>query len=72
MLAEDMLTTTGNQFAQAYYGGNQFLKDYEKLLARRLPSCYHVEDTWTNFETIARCIDARYEAWKRDYGTSKK
>lgn len=72
VLLDDMLTSPGNQFAQAYYENNQFVKDYQKLLARRLPSFYHVEDTWTNYEAIASCIDARYEAWRCSHRKSKR
>jgi len=63
-LDSDMLTPGANDFAQHYYDSNQFAKDYGKLLATGLPSWYHVQDTWANFDILKRKIDARYENWK--------
>ena len=63
-LHDEMLTPEANQFAQEYYDGDGFWKDYRKLLVKRLPSWYHVQDTWANYDILAPQIDARYEAWK--------
>jgi hypothetical protein len=64
-LFSDMLTPEANDFAQHYYEGTRFATDYRKLLVRDLPSWYHVQDTWANYDILAPQIDARYEAWKR-------
>ena len=54
------LNDEGNRFAKAYYAGGGYYKDYENTLAEGLPSFYHVQDTWENFDIIARVIDSRY------------
>jgi hypothetical protein len=66
-LVDDMLNEEGNAFAQAYFDfeKGKYIYDYEELLARGLPSTYHVEDTWKNYEIIARRISERYLEWKR-------
>jgi hypothetical protein len=64
---DDMLNEEGNAFAQAYFDfeKGKYIYDYEELLARGLPSTYHVEDTWENYEIIGRRISDRYLEWKR-------
>jgi hypothetical protein len=66
-LDEDMLTVEGNQFAKDYYDDTKgkYLDDYAELLAQGLPSFYHVQDTWENYEKIKHRIDQRYNAWKQ-------
>jgi len=66
VLASDMLSEEGNAFVTSYFGseGGQYLNDYDELLARQLPSPYHVADTWENYETLKQRIDERYSAWK--------
>jgi hypothetical protein len=67
-LVDDMLNEEGNAFAQAYFDfeKGKYIYDYEELLARGLSSTYHVEDTWENYEIIARRISDRYLEWKRN------
>jgi hypothetical protein len=50
-------------FAEPYYK-DQYLRDYQKALARGLTSEYLVEDTEANYEIIASVIDGRYRAWR--------
>jgi hypothetical protein len=71
-LASDMLMPEANEFARDYYDGHKFAADYQKLLVRGLPSWYHVEDTWANYELLKRQIDSRYEAWKKKQRKRKK
>jgi hypothetical protein len=64
------LSEEGNAFARWYYspeegGYGPYIEDYEDTLARGLPSVYHVEDTWDNYEAIARIINQRFGEWKR-------
>lgn len=61
---EDDLGAEGNAFAKVYYEADTYIKDYEATLAANLPSAYHVNDTWENFDLIAARIDERYAAWK--------
>ena len=66
-LDEDMLTVEGNQFAKDYYDDTKgkYLDDYAEILAQGLPSFYHVQATWENYEKIKHRIDQRYNAWKQ-------
>ncbi|GIV30109.1 MAG: hypothetical protein KatS3mg028_1175 [Bacteroidia bacterium] len=52
-------------FVSIYYQSGKYKKDYERTLAADLPSIYHVEDNWKNYEKIARKISARYRKWKQ-------
>jgi hypothetical protein len=67
---EDDLNVEGNEFAAAYYtgengqGSGEYISDYEELLTSGLPSMYHVEDTWANYDIIASVIDRRYANWR--------
>ncbi len=58
------LSDEGNAFADYYYESNLYITDYEKALAMELPSLYHVENTWDNYDKIAKLIDQKYEQWK--------
>jgi hypothetical protein len=61
------LSDEGNAFARYYYGDPEwhYLKDYDRVLASNLPSTYHVEDTWENYDKIATVISQRFDEWKR-------
>ena len=60
------ISETGNRFALGYFDFDNglYLKDYEKTLLNGMPSLYHVEDTWENFDKIKEVIDKRYLEWK--------
>ena len=67
--AEKDLNDEGNQFTQHYYvdeAGRRgaYFADYKRVLAARLPSFWHVADTWENYEKMAAVISQRYEEWK--------
>jgi hypothetical protein len=65
--AED-LNDEGNAFAEAYFqkdGPDGYVADYEATLGDNLPSLYHVEDTWENFDRFAPVLDRRFAEWKR-------
>jgi hypothetical protein len=67
--AEKDLTVEGNNFAEYYYrdaSGERgpYFADYKKVLAARLPSFWHVADTWENYERIAPVITRRFEEWR--------
>jgi hypothetical protein len=64
--AED-LNEEGNAFTASYYekeGPGGYLADYEEALGEGLPTLYHVQDTWENFEKVAVVLDQRYYEWK--------
>lgn len=60
------LNEAGNLFASYYYGEpgdkkrSRYITDYERILAKGLPSTYHVQDTWENYDKISAVIDQRY------------
>ncbi len=58
------LNDEGNAFAIYYYESNLYITDYEEALAKDLPSLYHIENTWDNYDKIAKLIDQRYEQWR--------
>src|SRR6185436_6550610 len=64
---EDMLSEEGNGFAQYYFDfeRGQYLRDYGELLAKGLPTMYHVADSWANYERLKARIDKRYREWER-------
>ncbi len=63
-LGGDLFNEEGNQFSIYYYQSGLYRKDYEEILAKELPSIYHVEDAWANYDLIATCIQSRYQDWK--------
>jgi hypothetical protein len=68
--SERDLSPEGNAFAEVYYRNESgergpYFEDYRKTLAADLPSFWHVEDTWENYDRIAPVIEKRYQAWKQ-------
>lgn len=64
-LGYELFNEEGNMFTYYYYGGGLYKKDYEMILCKDLPSLYHVQDTWENFDLISRQISKRYAEWKK-------
>lgn len=62
-LLSEMLTPDGARFAEAYYP-KHYMRDFQTTLAAGLPSDYHVEDTWANYDKLAARIAERFEASK--------
>jgi hypothetical protein len=65
---EDDLSEEGNAFAKYYYESNLYFADYESTLAGGLPTLYHVENSWVNYERISLIISSRYIKWKNTQG----
>jgi hypothetical protein len=63
-LFEALLTPEGQAFTKAYYETNQYLQDYDAVLGGELPTLYHVEDTWENFDRLAPVLDRRLAQWR--------
>src|SRR6185369_12259600 len=66
---ERELSPEGNAFAEFYYSDaaghrGAYFEDYKKVLAARLPSFWHVADTWQNYDRLVPIIDKRYQQWK--------
>ncbi|MEO5600725.1 MAG: hypothetical protein ABIR06_07350 [Cyclobacteriaceae bacterium] len=58
------LNTAGNSFTYHYYGSGQYRNDYEEVLGKNLPSIYHVNDSWQNYDKIKTRINIRFNDWK--------
>lgn len=63
-LGEDLFNEEGNAFSVYYYQSGMYRNDYQEVLASHLPSIYHVDDTWENYEKIKERINQRYDDWK--------
>ena len=61
---EDDLNQEGNDFARYYYESNMYFADYESVLARDLPSFYHVDNSWDNYHKLAPVITKQFLMWK--------
>ena len=64
-LGYELFNKEGNMFTYYYYGGGIYRKDYENSLVSDLPSIYHVEDSWENYEKVTESINKRFEDWKK-------
>lgn len=62
-LAVEFFNTTGNKFTVAYYATGLYRRDYEEILGKDVPTLYHVNDTWSNYEQLKTRIDLRYQEW---------
>lgn len=69
VLTDKELSGEGNAFAQHYFDFDTgcYLQDYSEILARNLPSLYHVTDTWENYQKIKQRIDKRYNEWRSNH-----
>ena len=64
-LGFELFNREGNMFTYYYYGGGLYRGDYDEILVKSLPSIYHVDDSWENYEKISNRIDMRYSDWKK-------
>ena len=60
---DEILNDEGIEFTEKYYEGD-YIEDYKETLAENLPSTYHVEDIWENYDKIAQVVDKRFLEWK--------
>ncbi len=61
---EEDLNSIGNEFAKYYYESNIYFRDYESALAGDLPTLYHVEDSWENYDRLAKLIGKQFIKWR--------
>ena len=61
---DDLLSAEGKAFTRSYYETNGFANDYDRVLGGDLPTLYHVENTWENFDKLAPVLDERLAAWR--------
>ncbi|MEO0612795.1 MAG: hypothetical protein AAFY83_05735 [Pseudomonadota bacterium] len=66
-LIGDMLSDEGNKFAIKYFDFERgsYLQDYEACFPG-LPSLFHVEPTWDNFDKIKSVMDRRFKEWRQN------
>ena len=67
-LGFELFNREGNLFTYYYYAGGLYKTDYDEILVRALPSLYHVNDTWENYEKMRIKITERFEKWKEAVG----
>ena len=67
VLTLEDISERGNHFALQYFDFDtgQYLADYESILAKGLPSQYHVADTWDNYEKLKKVLDKRFTDWRK-------
>ncbi len=64
-LGYELFNKDGNMFTYYYYGGGLYHRDYDEVLVKKLPSIYHVVDSWENYNDMKQRIDVRYSDWKK-------
>jgi hypothetical protein len=61
---DQLLSPEGKAFTKSYYETNGYANDYDRVLGGDLPTLYHVQDTWENFDKLSRVLDERLAAWR--------
>jgi len=61
----DLLTRMGREFTRDYYETHVYIDDYETVLGGTLPTLYHVDDSWPNYDKLAPVIDQRFSRWQQ-------
>ena len=68
-LTDEDMNEEGNAFARYYYeskdDAHSYLIDYSDSQEDDLPTLYHVEDNWDNFDKVSPLIDRQYQLWKK-------
>lgn len=65
-LGFELFNRQGNLFTGHYYASGLYLDDYQEILAGGLPSPYHVDDTWENYEQMKARINMRILQWRSE------
>jgi hypothetical protein len=61
---DTLLSPEGQAFTRSYYETNGYANDYDRVLGGDLPTLYHVENTWENFDKLVPVLDERLAAWR--------
>ncbi len=63
---DDLIDQEANAFTEEYYAPDDspFGDDYFEILVGDLPSLYHVEDNWQNFDKLAPVFQQRLTHWR--------
>ena len=64
----DDLNEVGDAFTRAYFDPDTglYFSDYESTVGGKLPTLFHVPDTWETFDALTPVLDGRFEQWQRD------
>jgi hypothetical protein len=60
-----LLTKVGKEFTRDYYETGCYVDDYDEALGGKLPTLYHVQDSWANYDKLAPVIDSRFARWQQ-------
>ena len=63
VVSDEMLNEKAQKFTSAYYGSGKYIEDYRKIFPQH-ECMYLVEDTWENYEKVAKVLDMRFKEWK--------
>jgi hypothetical protein len=63
--SDALLTKLGKDFTRDYYQTDCYIDDYDEVLGGKLPTLYHVHDSWANFDKLAPVIDQRFIRWQK-------
>jgi hypothetical protein len=63
--SDALLTKVGKDFTRDYYQSNCYIDDYDEVLGGKLPTLYHVLDSWENYDKLAPVIDQRFSRWQQ-------
>lgn len=64
VLSGEELNIMGNAFASSYFDSDLYVDDFIEFLADHVPSVYHVDDTFDNYEILKYQINNRFNQWK--------
>ena len=66
ILRDDMLGNEGSAFARAYFDFDRghYLEDYAEVLAPEDETLFGVEDTWVNYDRLAKRLHRRFTEWQ--------
>lgn len=67
VFVDDMLSDDGNAFSRYYFDLEKadYIKDYSSILARGLPSIFHIEFNGMNYAKLKPRINRIYKKWQR-------
>lgn len=63
---DDLIDEEANAFTREYYAPDDSLfgDDYFEVLVGELPTLYHVEDSWANYDLFAPVLEKRIAEWR--------
>jgi hypothetical protein len=64
-LTNEDLNTAGNAFAKDYYETDLYMDEYAAEFGPDVTSLYLVEDSWDNYDRMAKRISVYFEYWKK-------